>query len=58
MNRYFDIELFGWQSIDKGWWNLTFFRIASGRSSWHLFMIEQNPDAFFVQFATFNKTNE
>jgi len=55
--KYFDIELFGWQHIDKGWWNLTFVRFAFGNMSWHLFMVEQNRDTFFVEFCTFNKTN-
>lgn len=58
MYKYFDIELFGWQHIDEGWWNVTFFRIASGRWSWHLFMIEQNLDAMFIQWFTFHESNE
>ena len=58
MHKYFDIELFGYQHVDENWWNITFLRIASGRCSWHLFMIEQNLDQYFVQFCTFNRTNE
>lgn len=57
-HKYFDIELFGWQHIDSGWWNVNFFRIAWGTSSWHLFMVERNRDNLFVQFATYNKTYE
>ena len=57
-HKYFDIELFGWQHIDSGWWNVTFFRIAWGTSSWHFFMVERNRDNLFVQFATYNKTYE
>lgn len=53
MHKYFDIELFGYQHIDSGWWNITFFRIASANWSWHLFMVEENRDNCFVQWFTF-----
>jgi len=55
--KQFDIELFGWQFIDKGWWNITLFRIAFVKISWHFLMIEQNRDELFIQFFTFNKAN-
>lgn len=56
--KYFDIELLGWQHIDKGWWNATLFRVASGKWSWHLFMIEQNRDRLFIEWLTFSRNNE
>lgn len=56
MSKYFDIELFGYQHIDSGWWNITFFRIASANWSWHLFMVEENRDECFVQWFTFTIT--
>jgi hypothetical protein len=57
MHKYFDIELFGFQHIDKGWWNISLLRIASGRWSWHFFMIEQNRDRLFIEWFTFNRNN-
>ncbi len=53
MHKYFDIELFGWNRIQEKWWNVTILRVASGNWSWHLFMIEENPDECFVQWFTF-----
>jgi len=57
MSKYFDIELLGLQHIDKGWWNVTLFRVASGNWSWHLFMIEQNRDRLFIEWLTFSRNN-
>ncbi len=55
--KYFDVELFGYQYIDKGWWNVTFFRIAFRNTSWHLFMVEQNRDELFIQWFTLQVNN-
>ena len=54
MHKYFDIELFGWNRIQEKWWNVTILRLASGKWSWHLFMIEENLDECFVEWFKFN----
>jgi hypothetical protein len=53
MHKYFDIELFGCNSVKPNWWNVTILRVASGNWSWHLFMIEENLDECSVQWFTF-----
>ena len=58
MLKYLDIELFSWNRIDRGWWNLTILRIASGNWSWHLFMMEENLDEGFVEWCTFRITKD
>ena len=56
MNKYLDIELFGWNKIEDKWWNITILRIASKNWSWHLFMMEENLDEGFVEWFKFRIT--
>lgn len=53
MKRYFQIELFNYAQIDKGWWSVAFLRVECGNWVWNLFFMEENLDESMVEWFAF-----
>jgi len=53
MKRYFQIELFNYAQIDKGWWSIAFLRVECGNWVWNLFFMEENLDESMVEWFAF-----